>query len=150
MSFWDNTKEISNGCWEWTGTLDKDGYARLGGRRASRLAWELENGPVESGLWVLHTCDNPACVNPKHLFLGTPADNTADSRLKGRHNWQRALPKTCRGMQQGRSKLTDARVNEIRSRYAGGESQRTLAAIFNVSKAVVQRVVTGQRWKHVT
>jgi hypothetical protein len=75
-------------CWPWTGAVSSKGYGRFNlagiNRTASRIAWSLTNGPVPAGLQVLHTCDNPPCVNPQHLWLGTNADNAADSLAKGR------------------------------------------------------------------
>lgn len=76
------------GCIEWLGSRDENGYGRVhcGGtpRLAHRVAWELENGPIPSGLCVLHGCDNPPCINPSHMFLGTQADNMRDMVKKGR------------------------------------------------------------------
>ncbi len=89
--FWAKVRK-SDGCWEWTGAANRQGYGRIalgrasGPRRAHRIAWELTHGPVPDGLWVLHHCDNPPCVRPDHLWLGTRADNARDCRLKGRMN----------------------------------------------------------------
>jgi HNH endonuclease len=77
-------------CWEWSGARDRYGYGKL--RRdtvywkAHRLAWTLEHGPIPDGMYVCHHCDNPPCVNPAHLFLGTSRDNQLDRVAKGRHN----------------------------------------------------------------
>lgn len=72
-------------CWLWQGHCDRGGYGRLAGARAHREAWVQTFGPIPDGLWVLHRCDNPPCCNPRHLFLGTPKDNTRDMMEKGRH-----------------------------------------------------------------
>lgn len=81
------------GCWEWQGSKSKAGgygYVHVGGQvnrrpmKAHRLSWELHNGPIPHGLWVLHQCDNPPCVNPSHLFLGTRTDNMQNAASKGR------------------------------------------------------------------
>jgi len=78
-------------CWVWTGAHVPWGYGQIGltGRKNGRahvVSWEMHNGPIPDGLWVLHKCDNPPCVRPDHLFLGTVQDNTADMIAKGRHN----------------------------------------------------------------
>ena len=80
-------------CWEWQADISNKGYGRLGtnkggGWQAHRAAWELTNGPIPNGMFVCHRCDNPPCVNPAHLFLGTPKDNVQDMLAKGRAIWQ--------------------------------------------------------------
>ena len=90
---------VDTRCWEWTGTLDQNGYGRLGVRRdgwprnptAHRLSYDLYRGEIPSGIFVLHRCDNPPCCNPSHLFLGTQADNIHDMLSKGRHWSQREI-----------------------------------------------------------
>src|SRR5258707_545503 len=85
--FWRHVQKSDN-CWEWTNSLARGYGAFYDGTRqvvASRFSWELHNGPITDGLWVLHRCDNRKCVRPDHLFLGTAEDNTQDSIAKGRY-----------------------------------------------------------------
>lgn len=90
--FWSLYLEDDKGCWNWQAcTCERSGYGRFNlshpkEQYAHRVAWFLANGPIPKGLDVLHTCDNPSCINPKHLWLGTQADNNADRDLKGRNN----------------------------------------------------------------
>lgn len=89
VRFWAKVEKTDD-CWLWRGSVGSNGYGqlRVGARMvtASRLAWELTNGPIPDGLWVLHRCDTPLCVRPEHLFLGTHLDNMHDMRHKGRGN----------------------------------------------------------------
>jgi len=78
-----------SGCWEWIGAKSPEGYGRIGKVYAHRFAYEREHGPLAKGLFVCHTCDNPGCVNPAHLFAGTPTDNVRDMIQKGRSVKQR-------------------------------------------------------------
>lgn len=88
--FWPKVKKSSL-CWEWTGALTGRGYGQMwmpGGKvKAHRLSWEIHRGSIPKGIYVLHDCDNPRCVNPHHLFLGTAKSNRLDAVLKGR-NWK--------------------------------------------------------------
>lgn len=95
-SFWDFVERglSTQECWPWTGSKNPKGYGLLGPqykpyRRAHRYVWFLANGEIPKGLLVLHTCDNPSCVNPDHLWLGTAQDNTTDMMQKGRHKFNR-------------------------------------------------------------
>lgn len=138
--FWRRV-EKTNGCWIWRGSVISGGYGdvdeRIHGKRvfrirAHRLSWELANGPIPDGLHVCHKCDNPPCVNPDHLFLGTDADNSADKLAKGRQP---------RGAKAGPAKLIDSEVVEMRAAYDGGEHFRSLAARFRVSPGCVCSIV---------
>lgn len=88
FAFWKKADK-SSGCWEWTGPRNSTsgyGQVNLFGKHqtAHRWSWELTNGDIPKGMWILHRCDNPPCFNPEHLFLGTPADNVLDAQIKGR------------------------------------------------------------------
>lgn len=141
--FWAKV-EKTGGCWNWTAAHNKRGYGRIriSGKSAHthRISWELHNGPIPEGLWVLHKCDNPPCVNPAHLFLGTYKYNIADMIKKGR------VP---RGESVSRAKLSWNNVEQIRSMYRGNGgtlSQRELSKKFGVGQASISRVVTMKGW----
>lgn len=151
--FWEKVRHVEgDGCWEWTGARQSDGYAVIGyGRpsvedrhrtaRGHRVAWELAYGSIPVGLCVLHRCDNPGCVRPDHLFLGTLADNTSDMDRKGRG-------RRPHGESHPRAKLTLGEVNVIRSLYdAGGVTQAELGRIFGVSGVTIYKIVTRKIWK---
>ena len=133
-------------CWVWEASLMKRGsYGQfmLRGRvlRAHRVAYELLVGSAE-GLLVCHTCDNPPCCNPKHLFLGTIADNNADAMAKGRT----FVPDSPRGSEHHSSKLTVAQVRVIR-KLRGKVTGVELARRFGVTKSAVSRIQLGKVWK---
>jgi hypothetical protein len=139
-------------CWPWAAARDRDGYGVLSGPnrkqlRAHRVAWMLAVGPIPDGLHVLHRCDNPPCVNPAHLWLGTNADNSADMARKGRaatglaNGAYTQADRRPRGEAHGRAKLTDADVAAIRAAYGSGEAQADIARRYNVGRAHVWRIV---------
>lgn len=150
--YWENVSRDGHpkGCWIWTSFVDRKGYGRINTKDADgkkhftlahRLSWEIHNGPIPDGLYVLHKCDVPLCSNPEHLFLGTQRDNMQDCIAKGRKS---------RGKQCSFAKLTEEQVVEIRRRYAeGGTSQQSLAQEFNVSRGHVQAIITRKTWAHV-
>jgi len=139
----------STECWLWTVYRSRQGYGIFGlpGREgghalAHRVAWELVNGPIPDGFHVLHHCDNPPCVNPAHLFLGTDADNSHDKVVKGRASH-------LRGEDSGMAKLTEQDVREIRRLSALGYEQRPLGRMFGVCKSAIGYIVRRETWKHV-
>jgi hypothetical protein len=149
--FWVNTNKDGpvvrpelNHCWEWIGRVKSTGYGymRAYGRSIGthRFSWGLHRGPIPDGLHVLHRCDNRACVNPAHLFLGTNADNMHDKFVKA---------KQARGEGHGNAKLTDAAVREIRRRAAAGEGLTAIGRSLGVGQTTVSYVVKGRTWKHV-
>ncbi len=149
--FWRNVKKTNdpNGCWVWTGTKFGGGYGQFSWiirkkrRFASthRVAFEITFGEIPERLVVCHTCDNPSCVNPYHLFLGTPKDNTNDMIQKGRAIHQSHE-------ENGRSKLTEVQVEEIRRRYIPRiVTTRMLAKEFGVTSSVISDVVNYKTWK---
>lgn len=129
-------------CWEWLAGKDRNDYGQFWVRRglwqAHRVAWVLTYGPIPEGLFVCHHCDNSSCVNPYHLFLGTNADNVADSARKGRR---------AKGEKNGSSKLTKEEVLDIRDLYATGEwTQQELADEFGVSNPAISYLLSRRTW----
>lgn len=134
-------------CWTFTQTLGAGGYGHFMHRGVLKMAhvwaYELANGPVPAGLMVRHRCDNRACLNPRHLLVGTHQQNMDDKVERHRQSRQP-------GTQNPGAKLTDAQVIEIRRAHAAGESsRRELASLNGVCMATVDCIVTGQRWKHL-
>jgi hypothetical protein len=138
-------------CWMWAAGRSKGGYGAFAVRgkmhRASRLAASLSGLHVSGSVWVLHRCDNPACVRPEHLFVGTPKDNTADMVRKCRARW--GAEHKARGERHHRAKLTDAKVREIRALRSRGVPRTDVARMFGVSAAQITLVTTRRNWSHV-
>lgn len=139
-----------NECWPWLSTTDKDGYGSVSAHtpegkptrwRAHRMSFELHFGPIPAGHSVCHKCDNPSCVNPAHLFSGTPKHNTHDMLRKRRHQY---------GERHHGSKLTTEDVKAIRRLRAAGESPYALAERFGVSYYTVHRIASRRGWTHVS
>lgn len=130
-------------CWEWQGPVNRDGYGlvrhRLANQLAHRISYELHRGEILDGMLVCHTCDNPICVNPNHLFLGTYKDNARDMTQKGRGPV---------GEKHGRAKLTWDQVRAIRQLYSAGEATCTeLGNQFEVTKSCIHLIVIEKTWK---
>lgn len=131
-------------CWEWIASVAKNGYGEFNINRRShgshRVAWELTVGPIPSGLWVLHQCDNRKCVNPDHLFLGTVTDNNKDKIKKGRSN---------RGEKHGHAKLTAKDVVDIRIKVDSGITQTAIAKIYGVDPSTISYICNNKTWSFV-
>lgn len=144
--FW-NKVDKKNGCWTWKGYLDKDGYGNFlfNGKliRAHRFSWILEHGEIsDKKLYVCHHCDNPPCVRPDHLFLGTNQDNMLDMIKKGLMFW--------RGSRNSQAKLKEEQVLKIREMYSTGEySQQKIASIFGVNQTLIGFIVRRVKWQHI-
>lgn len=144
-----------NGCWEFTGAKNENGYGIVGlGKRsegvdrAHRVIYREICGPILDGMFVCHKCDNPPCCNPEHLFLGTAQENNSDMRAKGRGS---CPPRNLhlRGSNHYIAKLNEDLVVEMRSRNKAGASIYSLAKDFGVSYATVYNAVHRKTWKHV-
>lgn len=142
--FWSKVRKTA-GCWLWTASTDHKGYGkfgvRAGGRprtvQAHRVAYELEVGPIPTGMALCHHCDTPLCVRPSHMFIGTVADNMRDMARKGRASYSQA-------------KLTPEQVRAIRSRYVRGQvTLTTVAEEFGVSFQLVSLIVRRVVWANV-
>lgn len=140
--FWAKVQK-TNGCWLWTGGKScAFGYGSLyvepgHSVQTHRFSYELHVGPIPDGLCVCHTCDNPPCVNPAHLFLGTHADNMADARQK--HRFPRKP-----GELANPAKLTNAQADEIRLRYEAWPGTKEIGAEFGVSAHTIGNILRGR------
>ena len=142
-------------CWVWAGSRGTGGYGTLhiaGTKRlarAHRVSWELHKGPIPAGLVVMHRCDNPACVNPGHLAVGTRSENMRDMAAKGRQ-WQQAHPeRRRRGSQSNMAVTTEDTVRIIRRLGAYGVPVKALSAAFGLSASGIQGILKGTSWGHV-
>lgn len=139
-------------CWLWQGSKDKSGYGQVGTtffktRKAHRVAYLLFIGPIPDGLCICHKCDNPPCVNPQHLFVGTYKDNVQDSLKKGRMNTNLAKITYRKGERNQAAVLTEEQVAEIRDLYLTGDfKQIDLAKQFGVGQAQISRIIRKTSW----
>lgn len=141
-----------NGCWIWKLAKVAEGYGAITIRgklkRAHRLSWELHRGEIPDGMFVCHSCDIPACVNPDHLFLGTPKDNSQDAVRKGRFSIPRKSFKQ-RGELHPLARITESDVRTIRSKHASGITCAELARRYKMTHANATAIVKRRTWKHV-
>lgn len=144
--FWDRVHRPKHGCWTWTGATNADGYGWLWweGRNhlAHRISWELTYGEIPENLCVLHHCDNPPCVHPHHLWLGTRQENNQDKTRKGR-------AQRLKGERNGRAKLTKELVLKLREMHKEGWSSTELADKFGIPKSTTHHAISGRTWSHL-
>lgn len=152
--FWPHVTKTDK-CWIWTGALagrDGRGQVRIDIRDGSgkviavqsvyahRFSWELHKGTIPDGLFVLHKCDVPSCVNPDHLFLGTHAVNMTDRNKKGRQ---------AKGESHPRAKLKESDIHLIRQMRQAGKTHKAIADFFGVCRTTIRVILAGLHWKHV-
>lgn len=133
------TKGNPEECWEWQGKLNrKRGRFSVGAvtRYAYRFAYWIYRGEIPDGLSVCHTCDNPSCVNPDHLWLGTQVDNMRDMALKSRGR-------------NAQTKLTPKQVKDIREKVSQGFKQKDIAAVYSVCPENISNIVNYKSWKYI-
>lgn len=139
--------DIQTGCWNWIGSSRGIGYGRLKHQSktwaAHRLSYTVFVGPITEGLWVCHRCDNPSCINPDHLFLGTPLDNNQDMVCKNRN-------KSCPGVLNGTATLNEEQVLEIARLAKTGEYKyKDIGDLYGVSATCVGQINRKESWKYL-
>jgi hypothetical protein len=146
-AFWKKVRLVSPGeCWEWTGYVNKHGYGVTSWDQKSMLshrkAYKLTTGALpDDGKVLCHTCDNPPCCNPAHLFVGTGSENMQDSIAKGR--FRRAC-----GDANGKTKLLTPAVLDVRARFSRGETQTEISRELNINRSTVRNIVHRRTWKY--
>jgi hypothetical protein len=159
--FWSKIDKVSSprGCWLWTATKNNKGYGlfRPGGsapkRLAHRISYEMHCEPIPDGLIVMHACDNPACVNPEHLSLGSKKGNMQDCKAKGRVSRHKPplghRPPRMVGSAHARAKMTEDQVRQYRSELAAGKPLRQLARETGINRRTLMHMRDGKNWSHV-
>ena len=149
IRFWNKVKVIGkNDCWKWLAYKDKDSYGRIGtdsihrNIAAHRVSWILHYGEIPKNKLVCHKCDNPSCVNPQHLFLGTIQDNNFDKVKKNRQ---------AQGEKNGSAKLKKSQIQEIKKIYQTGNfTLKEVGKMFGVTYATISYIVNGKTWIYET
>ena len=147
--FWSKVqKGNQDECWPWTGAISKNGYGsfKKDGKpmTTSRVAYWIGHGSPAGEMLVLHTCDNRACCNPNHLYLGDVKQNTRDMMDRGRHR-----PPPTSGEQNGNSKLREGDVRRIKEMIRGGLKNHEIAPLFGVTHQMISKIRNGLFWQHV-
>lgn len=138
-------KKSDNECWGWKIQEERGyGQAKFMGKHisASKASYIVYKGEIPEGMFVCHSCDVRECINPLHLWLGTPKDNQQDMIKKGRN-------RNSKGSDHGQSKLTEEQVIDIRKRLLNGESGISITKLFNISSVLVSMIKKNKRWKHI-
>lgn len=145
--------EKKNGCWEWQGDIQPNGYAYTTNHETNkkdyvhRVSYKVFNGEIPEGIYVCHKCDNRKCIAPAHLWLGTAKDNSQDAKNKGRLEHVKLMqPK---GEKNGSSKLKEVQVKEIKKLISNGEKIAMIARKFNISWSVIDSIKKNKTWRHV-
>lgn len=144
--FWEHVEIRWDGCWKWHGSTTSFGYGQFKSRQrryaAHRFSYELHFGEIPEGMHVCHSCDNPECTRPSHLFLGTAKDNSQDKVRKGRH-----FTPALKGSANGRAKLTESDVVSIRG---DTRSLTKIARDYGVSHVLIGKIRRRESWTHVS
>lgn len=149
-AFDERWEEDADGCWIWTGPVFNHGYGHFSITHGSakwvttahRASYIMSHGEIPDGMYVCHRCDKPLCVNPAHLFIGTPQENTQDSISKGRFH-------KASGERNAKAKITEEDVHAILAMHESGMSAAQIAKSFKIGGQSVRNIIRGITWGHV-